>query len=233
MIGWIKIHREIQNHWIYQDDRYFKWWITILLNVNHTAMKFPVNGELVTCNPGESFRSINEWCGLFDCHKKTLYKFFSLCESDKMITRKTAGKGNRRKHLLTVVNWDKFQQKETEKCTEKDTENVPLIRMINNDQSINDIFEEFRVKYPGEKRGKKTELTNFLKKSKPEIVFLLMPALNKEIRYKEQQKTAGIFCAAWPHLQTWINQKRWETEFPIIAMPSKQKSAAESLLHES
>src|SRR5690554_3960329 len=103
MNGWIKIQRNILNHWIWQDEKYFRWWMTILLNVNHKAKKFPVNSELYVCNPGESFRSIEEWRQLFKCSKPTVHKFFKLLENDKMITTKTVGKGNRRKHLLTVV----------------------------------------------------------------------------------------------------------------------------------
>lgn len=139
MNGWIKIHRGIVDHWLFQDERYFKWWITILLYVNHEGKKFPVNGELVTCNPGESFRSVDDWAAVLKCHKKTLYKFFNLLENDSMIKRKTVGNGNRRKHLLTVVNWDKFQEKETEKYTEsapgKYTESVPLTRMNKNEKN--------------------------------------------------------------------------------------------------
>lgn len=143
-IGWIRIHREIMDHWVWHDDRYFKWWMAILLNVNHTETKFPVNGELETCRSGESFKSINEWCHLCGCTKKAFYKFLGMLEVDQMVTRKTIGKGNRRKHLLTVVNWEKYQrngtEKDTERAPERAPENDPLTRMIKNEENDKNLF---------------------------------------------------------------------------------------------
>ena len=125
MSGWIKIDRSIQDHWIWQEDHYFKWWMTILLNVNYNSTKFPVNSEIFECNPGGSFRSIDEWGRLFGCSKKTVIKFFNLLRKEEMITTEIMGGGNRRKHLLTVTNWQKYQASETDKYTEKEPEEKP------------------------------------------------------------------------------------------------------------
>ncbi len=46
-----------------------------------------------------------------------------MLEDDQMISTETIGSGNRRKHLLTVVNWDKYQKKETEDLHRKNTRN--------------------------------------------------------------------------------------------------------------
>ena len=34
MSGWIKLNREINNHWVFQNSDYFKWWVDILLEVD-------------------------------------------------------------------------------------------------------------------------------------------------------------------------------------------------------
>lgn len=109
MKGWIALHRQIMDGWIFQDAKYLKWWCTILMCVNHKATRFPAGTNLHTCKPGESYRSIETWAGLFGCSKRSAFKFLQLLESDDMITRKTVGKGNRRKHLLSVVKWEEFQ----------------------------------------------------------------------------------------------------------------------------
>lgn len=227
MAGWIKIDRSILNHWIWQDEKYYRWWMTILLLVNYEAKKFPVNGEIFICNPGESFRSIEEWGHLFGCAKKTVFKFFDLLKNDEMITTKTVGSGNRRKHLLTVVNWQKYQQTETEKDTERKPETTPKgnpnknIKKENKEKNkeknnISDIFEQFRLKYPGTKRGLEIEFENFIKKNNPEIVNQLLPALEKEIENKVILTNLNLFCPNWKNLSTWINQKCWEQELPEI-----------------
>lgn len=135
MEGWIKLHRAIQEHWIWQDDKYFKWWIIILLNVNHKPKYFPIGDEILTCNPGQSFRSIDKWTSLFSCSKPTTIKFFNMLKKDNMIDRKNVGNGNRRKHLLTVVNWSEYQQMETENFTETVPETLPEINPNKNDNN--------------------------------------------------------------------------------------------------
>lgn len=122
--GWIKLYREIQNHWVWDNPQYLKWWITILLSVNHEDKRFPIGMEIYICKSGQSFRSIDGWTELFSCSKKTTIKFFDMLKKDNMILSETLGSGNRRKHLLTVVNWDEYQAKETEIYTETILENT-------------------------------------------------------------------------------------------------------------
>lgn len=145
--GWICLYRDIQDHWIWEDSKYLKWWITILMNVNHEEKKFPVGDQIFLCNSGQSFRSIEKWTELFHCSKKTTIKFFDMLKKDNMILAETIGSGNRRKHLLTVCNWGKYQTKETENSTERVPEcsangnpNVPSNnneeQLINNENNV-------------------------------------------------------------------------------------------------
>ena len=65
-----------------------------------------------------------------------------------------------------------------------------------------------------------------MKKNNPEVVYLLLPALEKEKQNRaklEQQKKydSKIFIPSWKNLSTWINQKCWEQEFSEI-IPSNQ-----------
>ncbi|MBN2481026.1 MAG: hypothetical protein JXB19_04745 [Bacteroidales bacterium] len=112
--GWVKIYREITKHWLWQNDKYLKRWMTILLFVNHAPSKFNAGHELYTCPAGSSYRSLSEWASLFNTNKRQVKSFFDLLQSDNMISRQILGKGNQRKHLLSVVNWDKYQQSGTE-----------------------------------------------------------------------------------------------------------------------
>lgn len=141
MEGWVSIYRTIQDHWIWQDEKHLKWWLCILLNVNHTERKFPVGTEMHICKPGQSFRSIEQWTDMFSCSKKTTLKFFQLLEDDGMIIREIVGSGNRRKHLLSVANWKEYQQAETENSTETVPEfppkQYPNIPPNNNDNNGN------------------------------------------------------------------------------------------------
>lgn len=89
-------------------------------------------------------------------------------------------------------------------------------------------FDAFRKAYKGTKRGLKVELDNFKKKNDNwrEIIPTLMPALEREIAWREQMQAAGQFVPQWAHLQTWINQSRWETEFETVETATGAASQA-------
>jgi len=54
MKGWIKIHRRLVNHWLWEDAKKLKWWLTILMEVNFEDSKTIVGNKLLTCKRGES-----------------------------------------------------------------------------------------------------------------------------------------------------------------------------------
>ena len=88
-------------------------------------------------------------------------------------------------------------------------------------------FEVFRKAYPGTKRGYKIEFENLKKKypkSWREIVPLLLPAIEREIKHHEDATAGGMFVPAYAHLATWINQARWTSEFPSIASNQQPQS---------
>lgn len=86
-------------------------------------------------------------------------------------------------------------------------------------------FEEFRKAYPGRKRGHKEEFENFKKKNPDwrEIIPLLLPAVQRLEEYNKAEQAAGRWVSQWPHLQTWLNQRRWTEELPEISTPASQQ----------
>lgn len=195
MTGWIRLYRDIQKHWIWENDRYLRWWIVILLNVNHKPSTFPVSFELHTCNPGQSFMSLERWSELFGCSKVTTLKFFSMLESDQMISREILGNGNRRKHLLTVQNWEIYQGNATENCTETVLKTKPKQYPNNNDK--NDKNENKReyvveiVDYLNHKTGKSFRSTT--KKTQA----LISARLNEGFSVEDFRKVIDTKTKQW------------------------------------
>jgi len=99
---------------------------------------------------------------------------------------------------------------------------VSIIKQSNNETSKQEtnkiLFDNFRKKYPGTKRGLETEFENFLKKHKDweSVLNLLLPAVDKQIKLREIKKDKNLFIPEWKNLQTWINQRCWEEEVEII-----------------
>lgn len=108
MEGWIKLHRKIQGHWLYNEKRTFssmEAWIDILLNVNHTSSKFFIKGTLFEVQRGESMLSLESWGKRWNWNKSKVRRFLSLLEKDSMIELKSEQKTTR----ITVCNYDSYQ----------------------------------------------------------------------------------------------------------------------------
>jgi hypothetical protein len=107
--GWISLYRSIKNHWVWSDAEKLKWWLTILFEVNHANGKVAIGYNVIECNRGQSLKSIRTWSELFGCGTKATTSFFDMLEKDGMVKRETIGKGKHSTTLLTVCNYDTYQ----------------------------------------------------------------------------------------------------------------------------
>jgi len=136
MEGWIKIHRQIQKHWIWNNAEYLKAWIAILMSVNHDSKKVLIHGELFDCDRGQSLMSLQNWVKVFG-KNWTIQKvrtFFTLLENDAMICTK----GMRKTTCLTVCNYDSYQelqQTNNRQTTDKQQANNTQITTNKNDKN--------------------------------------------------------------------------------------------------
>ena len=105
MSGWIKIYRDITNHWIWKSDHRLKWWLDILLTVNHTDNKVLIKGILIECKRGQSVMSLDTWAQRWNVSKKTVKDFFELLQSDSMLIYE----GMQNTTRITVCNYDNYQ----------------------------------------------------------------------------------------------------------------------------
>ena len=106
--GWIKVHRQIQSHWLYTDKRefsYFEAWIDILLTVNHADAKTMIQGTLYEVKRGQSINSLDTWAKRWKWSKSKVRRFLKTLENDSMIETKSETITTR----LTVCNYDSYQ----------------------------------------------------------------------------------------------------------------------------
>ena len=106
MSGWIKIHREITRHWIFQDAEKFKWWIDLLIMASHEDYKTVVNGDLRCLKRGQLTVSLSFLSARWGRSKEKVLSFLRLLESDHMIERKS----DRKATTLTICNYDSYQE---------------------------------------------------------------------------------------------------------------------------
>ena len=132
----------------------------------------------------------NEIQNEYNCNTNVIQNDTNVIQNDTNLiqndTKESKGKENKEKENKEKENKEKINKKEK--------------------------FENFRKIYPGTKKSLETEYANFLKKTQnsDEIVELLQPAIENQMKIREEKQENGQWVSEWKHLQTWINQRCWE-----------------------
>lgn len=119
--GWVKLHRKIQDHWIYQEKRQFsryEAWLDLIMMANHKDNKTLVDGELITIEKGSFITSKRELGRRWDWSNSKVDKFLELLNSDEMIVYKSDTK----KTVVTIAKYEVYHDSEKEKRNENETE---------------------------------------------------------------------------------------------------------------
>lgn len=106
MAGWVKIHRSIQDHWIWENPVKLKWWLDLIMMANHQENKILINGELVTIAAGERHTSEDKLSARWGVSRNTVRKFLALLEKDGMISIK---KSRQSGTTYKVLNYNVYQ----------------------------------------------------------------------------------------------------------------------------
>lgn len=156
MSGWIKVNREISEHWIYQDAWKFKCWFDLLLIANHSETKVNIKGKILICKRGETLRSLDTLSKRWNAEKSTVRRFLKLLEKDNMIVMKSEQVTTR----LTICNYDSYQlegngsetqtkrkRNASEKCLtpNKNEKNEKKEIIIGSEINLSPFGEDFRI----------------------------------------------------------------------------------------
>lgn len=144
MSGWIKLHRQLSNHWIWNNSEYLKWWLDILLEVNHTEQKTLIKGVLFDCKRGEKLYSLDTWAKRWKTNKSKVRRFLEMLQKENMIELKNETITTR----LTVCKYDSYQDdrngSETQtkrKRNGSETQTTPIQECNNENNEENEIKE--------------------------------------------------------------------------------------------
>lgn len=126
--GWIKIDRQLQNHWIWHRKEPFdsrSAWIDLILMVNHKNSKFVLGNEMVALERGQCITSIRKLAERWGWSRKKVSTFLDMLEADNMIAKKS----DTQKTQITLINYGVYQDgrvtKEPQKGHAGDTKEPP------------------------------------------------------------------------------------------------------------
>lgn len=209
--GWISLHRKIRDHWVWKDPIKLKWWIDILMEVNHSDNMVNLGNQLIECKRGQSVMSLSSWAKRWGVTKDKARNFFVLLEKDNMITRENVVKSTR----ITVCNYNSYQDvshaSQTQAKRKLNTNNNDINE--NNLNRSNDVysFENFWDDYD-KKIGNKGELSRLWDRL-PDADKLAIKA------YIPKYKAAQPNKQYRKNPQTFLNNKGWLDE-AIDSKPS-------------
>jgi hypothetical protein len=136
--GWISVHRQIQNHWLWKDKPFSKGqaWLDLLLMANHEDSKFLLGNQIIEVKRGDVITSEVKLTKHWGWSRTKVRTFLELLEADSMIVKKSDSK----KTALTIVNYGLWQDSQTAKEQQKDSVGTALKQQkntINNSNNVN------------------------------------------------------------------------------------------------
>lgn len=212
MKGWIKLHRSIQNHWLYQERRVFsryEAWLDMLMMANHKDNRVVLGNEFLDVQRGQFITSIRKLCDKWGWSKTKVTQFLKMLESDEMIVYFSDTK----KTVITIGKYGFYQAGEDNEKTEEghieDTEETRKSTNKNDKETKKEIytpqFDEFWSVYP--RKVSKTDAVkawNTLIKSGTSIDEIITATRNyaTECQNKEMQFIK--------HAATFLKNDRWK-----------------------
>jgi hypothetical protein len=193
--GWVKIHRQIKDHWLWKSKIRLVWWIDILLTVNHADSKILIKGKLLECKRGQSLRSLETWAKDWNVTKGAVRDFFKLLESDQMLYTENLQVTTR----LTVCKYEDYQNglhaektQNKRKTNAGETQGIPKQEGIKNNKEV--LYKDFY-----ELELSKTEDQNYhnfvkwlLGENENEQPFKKCLGLDNQIGYKQFCNLKGL-----------------------------------------
>jgi hypothetical protein len=105
MSGWIKLHRQLNEHWIWQKPEFLKWWLDILMQANIEPKKVLIKGQVIEVSRGEVVYSYETWANRWKINKSKVLRFLKMLEKDSMIVLKSETVTTR----ITICKYDTYQ----------------------------------------------------------------------------------------------------------------------------
>ncbi len=108
-MSYIKLHRDLLDHWIWQDPSKLRAWIYLLSKANYEDSKVLKGSTVIEVKRGQVFTSQMALAKQWGMARNTVASFLRLLENEKMLSIQTSHQTDSGYTLLTITNYDKFQ----------------------------------------------------------------------------------------------------------------------------
>lgn len=119
MDGWLKLYRSILDSAVFQDAEILKVWIWLLCNVAFEQHDTICYGKVIHLKPGQIATGRKKIAQCTDLSENKVYRALTTLKSLGNIEIKATNKYS----IITVVNWDKYQDENGKRTTNEQQKN--------------------------------------------------------------------------------------------------------------
>lgn len=107
MSGWIKLHRDMRRHWLWENEEFTRGqaWIDLLLHANHSDKKVLIKKRLIDLKRGQQARSELTLSATWGWSRGKVRRFLKQLENEQMIVQQATQLTS----IITICNYSYFQ----------------------------------------------------------------------------------------------------------------------------
>lgn len=116
--GYIKLYRDIRDHWVWDSKPYCKAqaWIDLLMMANYEDKRIMFEGQLITIGKGQHMTSLTKLAERWGWSRSKVKRFLDVLKAEQMCNTERHSNGT----LLTIVNYGDYQDARNTKRNTKD-----------------------------------------------------------------------------------------------------------------
>jgi len=137
MEGWIKLHRQISDNPLWTCEKFTRGqaWIDLIMLANHKDSFFYKRGVKVNIERGQVGWSSLALSERWKWSRSKVKKFLNDLEKEHQIVQQKSNVTQ----IVTLLNYDKFQQKEQQTVQQKDTKRTPKEHQKDTNKNDNNV----------------------------------------------------------------------------------------------
>lgn len=118
-VGWIKVHREIFDHWTWKDKPFSQGqaWIDLIMKANHEEGSALIKGTVYNLSRGQQARSVLTLASDWGWSRGKVERFLKVLKTEHQIEHQTDNKTS----IITICNYCKYQDRRAAPDTADDT----------------------------------------------------------------------------------------------------------------